>query len=253
MRHFSEEELIAYQLDECEGADEIRLHLNGCDACSATSDAIAETLRVFSAEPVPAVDFERNWQRVRGSLAVLEPESRRFDWLRTGWAWGAAGLAVTAVLVLAVLLGVYVRRGFVHKPNYAINGHGPLTTQPVDVAIAGHLDAAERLLTEVNHASGPLDDATRDQARDLLLKNAVYVSSAHEQGDVAEAAVLERLGRVLMTIDHEPNHESGNGDAKSHAAQGKDDADGPTFRLEMNTGGLLLEIRILRQNDEHSQ
>jgi hypothetical protein len=238
MNHFSEEELIAYQLRESGEEREIRKHLESCLVCAAMSDAIAETLRVFSAETVPAVDVERSWQRVRGNLTLLEREPRRrFGFLRAGWFWGAAGLAVTALLVLAVMLGVQVRRGVVPRPNYAINGHGPLTTRPVDTAIANHLDAAERLLTEVNHASGPLDEATRSQAHELLLKNAVYVSSAHEHGDVAEAAVLDNLGRVLTSIDHSAETE--------HKTL--------QLRLEMNTDGLLLDIRILRQNDQVGQ
>ena len=117
----------------------------------------------------------------------------------------------------------------------AINGHGPLTTQPADPAVADHLDAAERLLTEVNHASGPLDDTTRSQAHELLLKNAVYVRTAQDQGDYAEAAVLDNLGRVLTTIDNSPPE-------APHSLL--------RFRLEMNTDGLLLDIRILRQNDD---
>jgi hypothetical protein len=211
--------------------------------CAAVSDAIAETLRVFSAEPVPAVDVERGWQRVRGNLTVLEAEPRRrFGFLRVGRVGSAAGIAVTAVLVMAVMLGVHVRKSVVQRPNYAggnyaIHGHGPLTTRPVDAAIANHLDAAERLLTEVNHASGPLDETTRNQAHELLLRNAVYVSSAHEHGDVAEAAVLDNLGRVLTTITH--------GAETEHKTL--------ELRLEMNTDGLLLDIRILRQNDQVGQ
>jgi hypothetical protein len=120
------------------------------------------------------------------------------------------------------------------KPNYAINGHGPLTTQPADPAIANHLDAAERLLTEVNNSPGSLDNVTREQAHSLLLKNAVYVHAARNSGDLAETAVLENLGRVLTTLDNEPQ-------TPETAWR---------LRLEMNTNGLLLDIRILRQNDD---
>jgi hypothetical protein len=255
MKHFSEEELIAYQLDESSERDAIRWHLEECASCEAMSDSIAETLRVFSAEPVPEVDLEQNWQRVRGHLTVFETKPQ-FDWLKTGWLkagwmWGAAGMAVAAVLVIALLQGVKMRHVFAPRPNYALNGHGPLTTQPVEPAVAGHLDAAERLLTEVNHASGPLDDTTRSQAHALLLKNAVYVSDAHTQGDVAEAAVLENLGRVLTTIDNEPEVVRRARSVKFN--EEADAAEGVGFRLEMNTSGLLLEIRILRQNDDRKQ
>jgi len=123
------------------------------------------------------------------------------------------------------------------RPNVAINGKGPLTSEPRDPAIADHLDSAERLLTEVNNTQGPLDEITREQAHHLLLKNAVYVHSARESGDVAQAAVLENLGRVLTTLDNEPETQ--------HSTW--------RLRLEMNTSGLLLDIRILQQNDDRNQ
>ena len=103
----------------------------------------------------------------------------------------------------------------------------------MDPQIANHLDSAERLLTEVSHASGPLDEATRSQAHDLLLKNAVYVQTAHQHGDLSEASVLENLGRLLTNIEHESSSDHGSWH----------------LRFAWNTDGLLLEIRILRQND----
>jgi len=232
MRHFTEEELIAYQLHETADEQAIHRHLESCSECAALSDSIAETLRVFSADPVPEPDLDRNWQRLRGNLSVLTPESRR------GWthilAWPAAGLATAALVVLA-FIGIHAHISA--KPNFAVNGHGPLTTQPVDPAIAKHIDAAERLLTEVNNTQGPLDNVTRDQTRALLLTNAVYVRQARSSGDLAEASVLENLGRVLTTLDNEPpTHESA-----------------WRLRIEMNTNGLLFDLRVLRQNDTQPQ
>jgi len=237
MKHFSEEELIAYQLHERSDEGPISRHLESCSECADLSESIAETLRVFSADPVPQPDLEHNWQRLRGNLGVLTPErSRGFKLLRWGWAWPAAGLA-TAALILITVFGLHIHRPSETRRNIAVNGHGPLTTEPTDPAIANHLDAAERLLTEVNNSSGALDDTTREQAHSLLLQNAVYVLSARESGDLAQAAVLENFGRVLTTLDNEP--------PTSHSTW--------RLRLEMNTSGLLLDIRILRQNDDHSQ
>jgi hypothetical protein len=236
MKHFSEEDLIAYQLHESSDEGTISTHLESCSECADLSESIAETLRVFSADPVPQPNLEHNWQRLRGNLRVLTPERARIELFRWHWAWPVAGLA-TAALILLTVFGTHIHRIGETRRNIAVNGHGPLTTEPTDPAIANHLDAAERLLTEVNNSSGPLDDATREQAHSLLLQNAVYVRNARDSGDLAEAAVLENFGRVLTTLDNEP----------------------PTsrstwrLRLEMNTSGLLLDIRILRQNDDHSQ
>jgi hypothetical protein len=237
MKHFSEEELIAYQLHESSDEATIYRHLESCSDCADLSESIAETLRVFSADSVPQPDLERNWQRLRGNLSVLTPERRRgFELLRWHWAWPAAGFA-TAALVLLTAFGVHIHRTSETKHNIAVNGHGPLTIEPTDPAIANHLDAAERLLTEVNNSSGLLDDTTREQAHSLLLQNAVYVRNARDSGDLAEAAILENFGRVLTTLDNEPS--------TPHSTW--------RLRLEMNTSGLLLDIRILRQNDDHSQ
>jgi hypothetical protein len=236
MKHFSEEDLIAYQLHESSDERTISMHLESCSECADLSESIAETLRVFSADPVPQPDLEHNWQRLRGNLRVLTPERPRgFELFRWHWAWPVAGLA-TAALILLTVFGTHIHR-IDTRHNIAVNGHGPLTTEPTDPSIANHLDAAERLLTEVNNSSGPLDDATREQAHSLLLQNAIYVRNARDSGDLAEAAVLENFGRVLTTLDNEP--------PTSHSTW--------RLRLEMNTSGLLLDIRILRQNDDHSQ
>ena len=76
MKHFSEEELVAYQLCESDDASAVRKHLELCPPCAAVSDAIAETLRMFSAEKVHEADLDGNWRRLRSSLRVLEPEPR---------------------------------------------------------------------------------------------------------------------------------------------------------------------------------
>lgn len=240
--HFSEEDLIAYQLHESSNGAAIERHLEGCSDCAALSDSIAETLRVFSSGPVPQPDLERNWQRLRGNLSALTPEPRRRFFPRFA-LWAGGGLAAVALL-LVVFVSIHVTRDRDHiaallpaidhvtHPNTAINGHGPLTTEPTDPAVANHLDAAERLLTEVNHTSGSLDPATRAQAHDLLLSNALYVRTARDHGELAQAAVLDDLGRVLTTLDNESS--------SPHSTL--------QLRLEMNTSGLLLDIRILRQN-----
>lgn len=237
MKHFSEDDLIAYQLHESQDESAISRHLESCSECADVSESIAETLRVFSADPVPQPDLEHNWQRLRGNLGVLTAgRSHGFELSRWGWIWPTVGSSMAALILLTVF-GLHIHRTGESRSNIAVNGHGPLTTEPRDPAIANHLDAAERLLTEVNNSSGILDETTRERAHSLLLQNAVYVRSARESGDLAEAAVLENFGRVLTTLDNEP--------PTSHSTW--------RLRLEMNTSGLLLDIRILRQNDDHSQ
>ncbi|WP_263410812.1 anti-sigma factor [Terriglobus tenax] len=262
MKHYTEEDLIAYQMGDASEAHAIRAHLEDCAACATLAESIAETLRVFSAEPVPmrsTAQMDASWQRLRGNLAVLEvPQKKR--WFAV-WMWPAAGVC-TAALVVMVVLGLHIRKTDIpasgepgpqqkasisdtlkslvgrHNQAHPINGHGPLTDIPNDnPQITAHLDSAERLLTAVSHEDGPLDETTRSQAHDLLLKNAVYTQTARERGDLSEAAVLDNLGRVLIGLDHAP-------ETPRSTWQ---------LRLEMNTDGLLLDLRVLRQNDEHSR
>src|SRR5437879_13787316 len=104
MKHFSEEELIAYQLHESSDEGPISRHLESCSECADVSESIAETLRVFSADPVPQPNLEHNWQRLRGSLGVLTPQrSRAFEFLRWSWVWAVAGFDTSAIIFIVVL------------------------------------------------------------------------------------------------------------------------------------------------------
>src|SRR5271170_7097997 len=110
MKHFTEEDLVAYQLHERFNDNAISKHLETCSDCADLSESIAETLRVFSAEPVPQPDLEYNWQRLRGNLIVHTPERRNlFDLLRQHWMWPAVGVA-TAALILLGVFGLQTRR-----------------------------------------------------------------------------------------------------------------------------------------------
>lgn len=231
--HPTEEDLILYQLHESPTAAAertVREHLELCPACAELAGSIAETLRVFSAEPVPTPDLDRAWHRLRAQLPALTPAKSRPSLLRPAVLAPLAGLAVAALLLLAVLLSRPHARP---QPTRATLAPGPLTTHPVDPAVAAHLDSAERFLTEVSHTSEPLDPLTRRQAHTLLLENAVYVRSARDSGDLADAAVLEKLGRVLTAVDHDPEPTEG----------------GWRLRFELNANGVLLDLRILRQNE----
>ncbi len=82
MRHFTEDEMIAYELKESDEAEAIREHLGGCSACAELDRSVAETLEEFADVPVPAAEFERSWQQVRVQLdapvrrmAMMEEES----------------------------------------------------------------------------------------------------------------------------------------------------------------------------------
>ena len=234
--HIAEPDLILYQLQDPEQAplaeEAIRTHLEVCPTCAELATSIAETLRVFSAAPVPSPDLDRAWQTLRPRLIPLVPASPSFA-SRLLRPAPFLGLAVAALLLLAVFVSRH-RAPRPTAPSLVATRPGPLTERPVDPALAAHLDGAERFLTTVSHTSAPLDPAIRTEAQTLLLHNALYVQTARQQGDLADAALLEKLGRVLTSVDHEPPADS---------------TGGWHVRLELNTNGLLLDLRILRQNE----
>ena len=233
LEHVSEELLIEFHLHESGMEAEIGHHLEGCAECAALSESIAETLRVFSAAPVPEANLDYAWHRLRGSLPVFAANQQQERFRLSRWFLWVPTLACVAVALIFLTTFKPRHPAPEDHATRALAGPGPLTAAPMNPQIAEQLDKAERLLTVVNHSSGPLDEASRDQAHELLLKNAVYISTARREGDLGTAAVLDNLGRVLTNIDHEPSL----------------DDSGWHLRLEWNTKGLLLDIRILRQND----
>lgn len=246
-------------------AEEIAATLRAfaADAAPVVSDAVVE----------------RSWERVRGGLLVLEPVKAAASGKRWFWAGTSVGAAAMAVVVVMFALhsmrvvtspatpdGVTKNAsvatasakqwgqslldelhsvGLKRNARQQVNQRpGPLTTAPVDAvaedpALAAHLDTAERVLTEVSHVDGPLPDETREQVHRLLLQNAVYRTSAEQHGDLATARVMDDLGRVLISLDAEPQQAVSRGKA----------ADSDAFRLQMSIGGVLLDLRILHHND----
>jgi hypothetical protein len=235
LNHISEEDLIAYQLQEAVDASVIRQHLEICAECGRTAESIAETLRVFSAEPVPQANLDHAWQRLRGSLPPMAATPRR----TLGWRWLA--VPVLASALLAVFVTTHRQLAMPKRATLSHLRAGPFTEQPRDPDLANHLESAERLLTEVSHSNGPLDEGTRAQAQNLLLTNSIYIRKADADGDVAEAAVLDRLDRTLTTLEHEPTGKKDKAD------------DGWHLRFEMSTNGLLFDLRILQQNDSSNK
>ena len=228
MKHIEEDDLIAYQMNESGEAAAIAEHLEFCPECARAAESIAETLRVFSAEAVPQANLDHAWQRLRGSLPPISLAPRH----RWHWNWVAIPAAAGALLIALVTARHTVTLPTGSSANLA---PGPLTLQPRAPDLATHLDSAERLLTEVSHSSGPLDDTTRRQAHELLLSNALYIRKADADGDMVDAAMLDKLDRTLTALEHEP--------------AGARTGNGWNLHVQMNAEGLLLDLRILQQND----
>lgn len=108
------------------------------------------------------------------------------------------------------------------------------TQRVVLVVLTDHLDRTERLLVGLEHADS--SDSTesaqlQSEARELLASNRLYRVTASNAGDPALAGTLDRLEGVLAEIANDPNLTA---------------ADLDRVREDMNTKGILFEIRILR-------
>ena len=242
--HYAEDALIAYQMGEMASAAEaaaVLAQLEGGAVCAEAAEAIAETLRVFSAGPVRVPNAEHAWGRLRGSLPALTVTPARTKSWRWVWAPALLGCLVAGVLEIrghreqgreVAVAGAPLKVGPL--------GVGPLSAEPRDPALAAHLAAAERLLTELRHqpAGEPLDAGVRAEAEGFRVKNAAWVRESRAAGDGTDASVLEAVDRTLTALGHAPGR-----------AEGRVEDKGWHVRFAMNTDGLLLDLRVLEQND----
>jgi hypothetical protein len=235
MKHLSEEELIEVYYGEAAGA--ASEHARACRECGAQLAELQRDLEgaKMAAAPPRGVDYgERVWQALRPQL--IPYEKKRRGW--RGWAqWRVAVLAVgCAALVAAAFLGGRAwERRTAKTPNVAGNAAPQAKERVVLVVLTDHLDRTERLLIALEHAdsSDRAENAElQSEARELLPSNRLYRATASDAGDPALAGALDQLEGVLAEIANDP----------SLTAE-----DLARVREEMNTEGILFEIRVLRE------
>ena len=233
MKHLSEEELIEHYYEEDARNAESERHLKTCAACSAGYAELRRVLDGVTPATSPVLDEEYGkqvWESIRGALPVYERTESRWNFARL-WKPLSFIAACAVLLVAAFLAGRQWQR-----TQTVARGLDPQARQRVVVVVLGdHLDRSERLLVELNHADAR--DAAeaiplRTEARDLLATNRLVRQSAKDAGDPQLNASLERLERVLIELANQPG--------------GLTEADLNQLRQEMNTDGLLFDIRVLR-------
>jgi hypothetical protein len=231
MKHLSENELI--ELYYGEGASAANAHLQACRECSGQYAALKQGLEAIQPAVVPlrsAEYGERVWENLRPRLIPYEKKAT--GWRHRVW-WKSAALAVSCAVVLmaAFLGGRYWERMATHKADIAKN---PQAAQRVVlVVLTDHLDRTERMLVQLEHAdmSDRAENAAlQSEARELLASNRLYRTTASRAGDPVLAGALDRLEGVLAEIANDPNLTA---------------ADLQRVRKEMNTDGILFEIRVL--------
>jgi hypothetical protein len=232
MKHLEEAELVEHYYEESANMGESERHLKACPVCAKRYAELCRDLDGVATPTPPARggDYvEQIWQSIGASLPVYEkPKS---SWIRyyrpLGWA--------TACVLLVAVAFVAGRRWERKQASSVAVAVDPQARQRVVIVVLGdHLDRSERLLVQLNHADGNDVSALplRSEARELLATNRLVRQSAMHAGDLNVEASLERLERLLMELANEPDKLT--------------EVDLNRLRQEMNTDGLLFDIRVLR-------
>jgi hypothetical protein len=246
MNHLSDDELIAHAYAEDDG-NAVPQHLAACSECAKAYSRLRSDLADMKFAEAPARDAaygHRVWESIANSLPGYES---RKSWFR-GALWPALSYAVAGiVLVVSAFLGGRLwehRHAQTVAQNHA-QQHEQIVAQPdqrvLVVVLSDHLDRSERLLVELNHAdpdNGKVASPLRDQARSLLPANRICRQNAKQDDDRALSAALDRLDRLLVELANQP--------------EGLNSQTISRLQDEMNTDGLLFEVRVLRSRQAAS-
>jgi len=245
MNHLTEEQLIEHYYGESPQSTRIDHHLRDCSQCAETYAALRNDLAPIEPITPPTRDAhygEQVWHSIRNFVPVYEKKQQSL-WTRlTNLKALTFTTACAALLAVAFFAG---RQWENHQhPPQIQSAANNAPRQPIVLVVLGdHLDRSERLLVELKHAdSAEATAPVKAEAQDLLSANRLYRASAAKSGDPALAAALDRLERVLVEIANEPDNAS-----PARLAE---------LQKELNTDGLLFEVRVLRsrvQDDEKDQ
>jgi hypothetical protein len=232
MTHPTEEQFVLYYYGE--GA-EIEDHVAQCEPCRAQYQALQRVLNSVDSFPVPerATDYEsRVW------AAVEKKMEKRSRWLSFGWRPLLAAAAMAVLVIGAFLAG----RGW-HKAAPVQMADNGVRERVLLVAVGDHLERSQMVLVELANAGAPaagrLDISYEQQtAEDLLESNRLYRQTAARNGDVATAALLEELERVLLEIAHSPSEVS--------ARQLEE------LRRQIEDRGILFKVKVFGSRVEQS-
>jgi hypothetical protein len=233
MKHLTEEELIEHYYGEAASAASVAHHLLKCNLCAEDYAALRQDLAAIKPSAVPMRDAqygEQVWQPLRTSLPVYEKQKR--GWLNFNIRKSLSYATACALLVAVAFFAG--RQWEHHRPQSPQSTSNNRAQQPIVLVVMGdHLDRSERLLIELKHTdAATMALPVKAEARDLLSANRLYRESATRAGDPQLTAALDRLERLLVEIVNEPD-----GSSPAHLAR---------LQKEMNTDGLLFEVRVLR-------
>ncbi|HEX3108332.1 MAG TPA: hypothetical protein VHU41_04490 [Thermoanaerobaculia bacterium] len=233
MQHLNEEQLVAHYYRDDDAPAAANEHLASCTECAAEFDSITRVLALVKEAPVPerGEDYgEQVWTRLRWRLGA---PSRRKQ-----WQW----LAVAAVLAMGLCTGGVVWNGR-HSPKEPlvaranINTPGSLAKQNqrvLVVVVSDHLEASERMLTDVSNADPTKtfdSEAQQQRAAELVASNRIYRQTALQRGDERIASVLADLEPILVEL--------------AHAGKTLSPDELASIQKRIETKGLLFKVRVM--------
>jgi hypothetical protein len=240
MKHLDEAALLDYYYQESADVAECQRHLEDCAHCAALYAELVRDLAQVKTGELPERSEaygDQVWLTLRESLPACKKPRPNSIWSRL---WRPLGWAAAFAVLIAVsfLAGRHWERKQAPTVAFAIDPHA--RQRVVVVFLGDHLDRSERLLVELNHL-GNRDDfeaaPLESEARELLASNRLIRQSAGATGNLQIENALDRLERLLMELANQPD--------------GKSEANLKRLREEMNTDGLLFDIRILRSRLPH--
>lgn len=238
IKHLSEEELI--DLYYGEAWQTASAHLQACRVCAAQYAELKQSLDAINTIQIPKKSAQYGEQLWGTLLPRLIPYEKKVSAWREWAQWRAITLSLgCAMLVAAAFVGGrYWERHTAKKDTVANtvakSASPPAGQRTVLVVLADHLDRTERLLVALQHAdsSDSVENAQlQSEARELLASNRLFWTTASRSDDPELAGALDRLGGVLAEIANNPNLTA---------------EDLERVRQEMNTEGILFDIRVLR-------
>lgn len=238
MKHLNDEQLIDHYYGESEHSANTASHLRECAECSRAYAALVRDLSEIAPITPPARDANYGaqvWQSIRTSLPIYQVQQKKHrTWLRLNIWTGLSYATACAVLLAAAFFAGRQWEHHNHPPQpVAVATNNDQGRERVVLLVLGdHLDRSERLLVQLRH--GDTSAPVQAEARDLLSANRLYRESAAQAGDPALNAALDHLERVLVEVANQPD-----GLTPAHLAE---------IEKEMNTDGLLFEVRVLRSN-----
>jgi hypothetical protein len=242
MNHPTEEQFVLfYYGDFAKGASEIEGHIGACEQCRASYQALQRVLNSVDSFPVPerAADYEnRVWTAIEGRI---EKRSWLSRWLLSGSLRPLFAAGAMAALVVAAFFAGHTWQK--PAPRQMAGMDAGVRERVLLVAVGDHLERSQMILVELANAGTPaagnLDISYEQQtAEDLLESNRLYRQTASTNGDVATAALLEELERVLLEIAHSPSEVS------AHQLE--------ELRKQIEDRGILFKVKIFGSRVEQS-